>query len=178
MKNKKLMDNQNKEGYFKKFKRIGYSILFDLPFDNYHFLIKTGKIINYDVEQKKQILYDENNLKLKKLFFSKLITMRPTILDDEDFTEFNNLNRRVKNEKSLVLLGFLGLNSITFYIVGMKKRKFLFQFLLINSFLVIMLYHSTEKMTKFFERMFIKYDIEIVNDELDQKINTLLKKND
>ena len=45
MKNKKLMDNQNKEGYFKKFKRIGYSILFDLPFDNYHFLIKTGKII-------------------------------------------------------------------------------------------------------------------------------------
>ena len=41
-----------------------------------------------------------------------------------------------------------------------------------------MLYHSTEKMTKFFERMFIKYDIEIVNDELDQKINTLLKKND
>jgi len=169
-------NNSQNHSYFQKFKNGIYSFLFDLPFENYHTLYKTGKIKSMDIEQRKQLIYIENNAKLKKVFFSRIISLRPTILDDEDFIEFNNLNTRAKYERAFIILGFFALNSWTFYMVSIKKKNFLSKFLFMNVFLIGMLYYSGHKLQKFFDRMYIKYDKEIVNHEMEEKMNLILKK--
>ncbi len=163
-------------GIFMKFTNTIYSILFELPFDNYHNLYKTGKIHQMDVEQRKQLLYMENDAKLKKMFFCKLINLRPTILDDEDYIEFNNLLKRSKHEKGATIFGFFSLNSWTFYMVSIKKKKFLAKFTAMNILLIGMLYYSSFKVQKFYDRMYLKYDKEIVNQEMEQKMNLIFKK--
>ena len=129
-----------------------------------------------DIEQRKQLLYSENNAKLKKMFFSKIIKLRPTILDDEDFVELNNLLATSKYEKGLTILGFFGLNSWTFYMVAIKKQKFLAKFMAMNFILIGMLYYSSFKLEKFYDRMYDKYDKLIVNQELEEKMSLIFKK--
>lgn len=171
-------DNSNSNNsIFHKIKKTVNAILWDLPFDNYHSFYKTGEIHKMDIEQKKNIIYKESNLKLKKMFFARLIGMRPTILDDEDYTEFNNILARNKKEKAIVILGFFGLNAWTFYMVSIKhKTKFFGKFLFFNFLLIICLYYSNNKLQSFYDKMFVKYDKEIINAELEEKINMVYKK--
>lgn len=177
-----INNNNNKNnqaekiGIIRKLSNTIYSILFELPFDNYHNLYKTGKIHEMDIEQRKEMLYMENSAKLKKMFFCKLINLRSTILDDEDFIEFNNLQKRSKREKGATIIGFFGLNSWTFYMVSIKKQNFLAKFLAMNVLLIGMLYYSSFKLQKFYDRMYLKYDKEIVNQEMEQKMNIIFKK--
>lgn len=173
-------DSNNKNtaesiGFFKKITNGIYSVLFELPFDNYHTLYKTGKIQQMDIEQRKQMLYVENNAKLKKMFFCKLISLRPTILDDEDYIEFNNIKTRSTREKGLTIIGFFGLNSWTFYMVAIKKQKFFAKFLVMNVALIGLLYSSSLKLEQFYDRMYTKYDKEIVNQEMEEKMKLVFK---
>ncbi len=169
-------NNQQNTSIFQKFKNGIYSILFDLPFDNYHTLYKTGKIKTMDIEQKKQLIYKENDIRLKKNFFTRLISLRPTILDDEDFIEFNIINGKAKKERGLIILGFFLLNSWTFYMVSIKKKNFFLKFFFMNIFLIGMFSYSSFKLQTFFEKMYIKYDKEIVNKEMEEKMNILFKR--
>jgi len=170
-------NNQQKNLHiFTKLKNTLYSILFDLPFENYQNLYVTGKIHKMDLEEKKQMIYIDNHKKLKRLFFSKLINIRPTILDDEDYVEYNNLIKKSKQEKGIIIFGFFGLNSWTFYMVSIKKEKFLLNFLIMNLFLIGMLYYSGYKIQKFYDRMYQKYDKDIVNNELEEKMKILFEK--
>lgn len=162
-------------GFFKKCTDVIHSILFELPFDNYHTLYKTGKIHKMDIEQRKQMIYKENEEKLKRMFFSKLINLRPTILDDNDYLEFNNLKKRTQYEKGIIIFGFFILNSWTFYMVSIKKQKFFAKFLGMNFILIGLLYYSSFQSQKFYDRMFIKYDKEIVNQEMEEKMNMVFK---
>ena len=171
-----LNNNNPNNSFFQKCKNLLHSIFFDLPFDNYHSLYKTGKIKNMDIEEKKQLIYTKNNANIKKLFFAKLISIRPTILDDDDYIEYNNIVRKNKYEKGVIILGFFGLNSWTFYMVSIKKKKFLAQFMFVNFLLIFSLYYSGHKLQSFIDKMYLKYDKEIVNDEMEQKLNMLFKK--
>jgi hypothetical protein len=174
--NNKNTNTAESTGILKKFKNTTYSILFELPFNNYHTLYKTGKIQQMDIDQRKQMLYMENHAKLKIMFFCKLINLRPTILDDEDYIEFNNLLKISKREKGATIIGFFGLNSWTFYMVSIKKQKFFAKFLGFNFILIGMLYYSSFKLQKFYERMYVKYDKEIVNQEMDEKMKIVFRK--
>ena len=78
-------------------------------------------------------MFKENNILLKKIFFSRLISLRPTILDDEDYIEFKEIVKRKKYDTISVIMGFMSLNAWTFYAVSIKKQKFLGKFLLANT---------------------------------------------
>jgi hypothetical protein len=167
---------EEKQSFFSRFKNVINSIIWDLPFDNYHKLYKTGIIKNMDIEQKKQIIFKENNLLLRKIFFSRLVKLRPSILDDEDLIEFNKTVERKKYDTIYLIIGFMGLNSYTFYTISIKRKQFLGKFLLINAFLILFYLHNNQKQEKFIEKMFIKYDKIIVNEEMDEKLKLILNK--
>lgn len=167
---------EEKQTKFTKLKNFINSLLWDLPFDNYHKLYKTGIIKTMDVEQKKQMLFQENNLMLKKIFFFRLIRLRPTILDDEDLNGLNKIQERKKYEMLAVIFGFMSLNALTFYSISIKKQKPLGKFFLANSFLILCFLHVNKKQETYLEKMFEKYDKIIVNEEMEEKMKMMLNK--
>ena len=154
----------------KKISNILYSIFFELPFENYDEYYKSGKIQKMTREEKIQLIIENNRKKQHLEFFRKLLLIRPSFLDEEDYYSYNEELHKVKKLRMGVTFG-LGINwSYFVYNFFIKKRMVIKSFLLMNGILFSLYIAANIRMSMEIGRLFEKYKKDIKREELEKVI--------
>jgi hypothetical protein len=154
------------------FSQFLYSIIWELPFDNYHKYYKTGIVQKMSKEEKKMLFINDNKKQLQTKFFKRIITLRPNILDDSDMIDLNRVKNNIKNIR-YVLLSLFFLNSSFFgYKVMILKYRKINSFIYINLLLMTIFAFTNFYSNYYFKNLHEKYRNIIDDDEV---VNTFKK---
>jgi hypothetical protein len=164
------MDSTSKNSMSSNILNKVYSFLFDLPFQNYHEYYKTGKIQKMSREEKIQFLIENNKKRQHYDFFRRLLLIRPTFLDDEDYYEYNEKLNKIKKLRGVAIIAFAGNWSYFVFNFIVKRRSVVKSFLLFNFVTLIYYVSLNASMNKETTRLFEKYKDLMKRDELDKLI--------
>ena len=156
-----------------RIKGFFYSLIFDLPFDNYHKYYKTGKIQLMTKEEKTKIFLDSNEQSKQKDFFIQIIRMRPQILDDDDLSHVETEKKKIKYIRNFLILGLFFNWSFFSYFFLVKKQNFIKTLVFINLLLLSGMYGTNAYMNKMYGELYTKYIAIIKEDELKEIYNKI-----
>jgi hypothetical protein len=146
------------------------SIIWDLPFENYHKYYKTGIIQKMSNQEKIDFFFERNRANAKKTHFKKLVIMRPNILDDEDLIKYNEVISKSKKHKGIYLSLFI-INSFIHFALMIKNKKssYIKSMLATNILLTIFLPLLNIKTDQLHNDLYNKYRLILNEDEMAQK---------
>lgn len=153
-------DSQN------KVVKILKSLLFDLPFDEYHTLYKTGIISKMSNQEKINFVLKNQNERRSRQLFNSMITLRPNILDDEDKIELTERNNKIIKARGMLMASMFLTGSYTGYHILFKNYKKIKYFVIINFGIIVLYQFTYSYMDSYYATLHEKYKNIIKEDEL------------
>jgi hypothetical protein len=146
------------ENYFTKLKNLINSIIWDLPFENYHKYYKTGIIQKMSNQEKIDFFFERHKETNKKNYIKRLIIIRPNILDDEDKIKFLEYKEKADRLRFLYLASF-GLNNfLCGYVYLLKRSVWVIKYLVFSNVVFLFTFPFLKlNQDEFNEEMYLKY---------------------
>jgi hypothetical protein len=167
--NKSHTNNENiynNVTFFQKTKNFFYSLIFDLPFDNYHNYYKTGIIQKMSEEDIRNLLERKKSESQHKKYFSFLVSLRPNILDDQDMMDLKEFNYKMNYYYAFVIGGLL-INWAYFSYNFILYKRPLYKRLICINLLCFLAYVKVDSFKQqHYERLYEKYKHIVKKDEL------------
>ena len=161
--------NDDSQSLFEKIKKIINSIIWDLPFENYHKYYKTGIIQKMSNQEKIDFFFQRNKFNSKKLYFKRIVNLRPNILDDKDLFKYTETIAKSKRNKAIYLSMFFFNNTIHFYLLIIRRKSYIKSLLATNFIFLFSFPFVDIKTEKMFDEFYFKYRLIYDEDELLRK---------
>jgi hypothetical protein len=159
-------NNTNNISMPKKVLGYVYDFIFGLPFTNYNKYYKTGYIQSLTKEEKLRMMINDQKHKQNVDFFTRLIMIRPQILNDEDCTYLEKETKQIQFYRKVLIVGlFINWFGYTFlYLV--KKKNYLKSLVVGNFIMFYALYATNTYMGNIYTSLYKKYRTVIKDEEL------------
>jgi hypothetical protein len=145
------------EGFFIKVKNLINSIIWDLPFENYHKYYKTGIIQKMSNQEKIDFFFDRNKEFNRKNNIKTLIILRPNILDDEDKQKFFEVKQNADRTRFVYLTSFF-LNNILCGVIILRKYTWVWKYIIFSNIILLFGFPFTNiRQSKFNDELYTKY---------------------
>jgi hypothetical protein len=161
----KKMENNNENNFFQKIKNIIYSIIWDLPFENYHKYYKTGIIQKMTQEEKINFFFERNKQNIKKNYATRMFILRPNILDDEDKIRYLE-NKQKSDRLKLIYLATMIVNNFgSCYFFLLNKKMSSVKYMVVSNAVMILAFPFLNKNTqRLNEELYLKYR-DVINED-------------
>lgn len=149
-----------------------YSIIVDVPFKNCfedHHLYDSGELQRMTKQQKIDYIIKKCDKNQHFKLFSRVIRIRPSVMDDHDVAEFNALRKEDRKHRAIILSGlFANWSWIAYSILVKRKQSAVIfgTFVGINLFFILYHMRITRRTDKFLYEMMDKYKDVIRYDDL------------
>ena len=161
--------NDDSQSIFERIKKIINSLIWDLPFENYHKYYKTGIIQKMSNQEKIDFFFERHKNNSKKLYFKRIINLRPNILDDDDLFKYKEIISKGKKNKGIYLSLFFLNNTIHFYLLLIKKTSYMKSLVGTNILFLFAFPFLDMKTHNMFDDLYVKYRLIYDEDELYKK---------
>jgi hypothetical protein len=153
--------SEGDSNFFTRVKNTINSIIWDLPFDNYHKYYKTGIIQKMSKDEKIDFFFERHKEFNKKDNIKKLIVLRPNILDDEDKILFLENKEKYNKIRGFYFI-ILCLNNIFSCYLILQRKSYVLKYVAISNLGLLSIFP------------FLNYKSQLVNEHLTNKYRNII----